>query len=115
MDNPILVSIGKWREGIYYGIWINETKANKLGIKEGDEILIANVMYPNLKVKGKAHLTKLIRPDTIFIPGAFGAKSPKLSYGKYLGTPINDLIPYRPEPVIGGYRANEFTVKITKV
>ena len=71
-------------------------------------------MYPNLKVKGKAHLTKLIRPDTIFIPAAFGASSKKLTYGCGLGTPLNDLIPYRPEPVIGGYRANEFTVKVVK-
>jgi hypothetical protein len=71
-------------------------------------------MYPNLKVKGKAHLTKPIRPDTIFIPGAFGASSKKLTYGCGLGTPLNDLIPYRPEPVIGGYRANEFTVKVVK-
>ena len=115
IDNPILVSIGKWREGTYYGIWINETKAKKLGIKENDEILIINVMYPDLKVKGKAHLTKLIRPDTIFIPGAYGASSKKLKYGGNLGTPLNDLIPYRPEPVIGGYRANEFTVKIEKI
>lgn len=114
VDNPILVSIGKWREGVYYGIWINEKKAKSLGIKEGDDILVINAMYPNLKVKGKAHLTKLIRPDTIFIPGAFGASSKKLTYGGGLGTPLNDLIPYRPEPVIGGYRANEFTVKVVK-
>jgi anaerobic selenocysteine-containing dehydrogenase len=114
VDNPILVSIGKWKEGIYYGIWINDKKAKSLGIKEGDDIWVINAMYPNLKVKGKAHLTKLIRPDTIFIPAAFGATSEKLTYGKGLGVSISDLMPYRPEPVVGGYRANEFTVKIVK-
>ena len=62
-------------------LWINETSAEKIGIREGDDIIISNGEYEH---QGKAKVTPGIRPDTVFCYHGFGRISPELkrAYGK---------------------------------
>lgn len=71
-------------------LWINSVSAGKLGIKDGDDILVTSGKYEQ---KGKAKVTEGIRPDTVFTYHGFGRISPELkrAYGK--GVNDNMLIP----------------------
>lgn len=62
-------------------LWIHPESAAKLGIRDGDEIIISSGKYEH---KGKAKLTQGIRPDTVFCYHGFGRISPDLkrAYGK---------------------------------
>lgn len=62
-------------------LWINQESADKLGIKDGDDIIISTGKYEH---KGKAKVTQGIRPDTVFCYHGFGRISPdmKRAYGK---------------------------------
>ncbi|MDI6812352.1 MAG: molybdopterin-dependent oxidoreductase [Desulfitobacteriaceae bacterium] len=71
-------------------LWINSVSAGKLGIKEGDSIIISAGKYEH---KGIAKVTEGIRPDSVFTYHGFGRISPKMTraYGK--GINDNKLIP----------------------
>lgn len=71
-------------------LWINKTSAGKLGIRDGDAIIISAGKYEH---KGTAKVTQGIRPDTVFCYHGFGRISPELkrAYGK--GINDNKLIP----------------------
>ncbi|MDA8229491.1 MAG: thiosulfate reductase PhsA [Desulfitobacterium hafniense] len=71
-------------------LWINSVSATKLGIKDGDNIVITAGKYEH---KGVAKVTEAIRPDTVFCYHGFGRISPglKRAYGK--GINDNKLIP----------------------
>lgn len=76
-------------------LWINTQSAQKLGIKDGDEIVITSVVKEGkYEAKGKAKVTEAIRPDTVFSYHGFGRISPELkrAYGK--GINGNALIPH---------------------
>lgn len=62
-------------------MWINKTSADKLGIRDGDPIIISTGKYEH---KGTAKVTQGIRPDTVFCYHGFGRISPELkrAYGK---------------------------------
>lgn len=62
-------------------LWINTVSADKLGIKDGDDIIITSGKFEH---KGNAKVTEGIRPDTVFAYHGFGRISPELkrAYGK---------------------------------
>lgn len=70
-------------------LWLNASVAGKLGIKDGDGIIVTSGKYEH---KGKAKVTEGIRPDTVFAYHGFGRISPELkrAYGK--GINDNKLI-----------------------
>ncbi|MHB1407874.1 MAG: thiosulfate reductase PhsA [Desulfitobacteriaceae bacterium] len=70
-------------------LWINASSAAKLGIKDGDGIIVTSGKYEH---KGNAKVTEGIRPDTVFAYHGFGRISPELkrAYGK--GINDNKLI-----------------------
>ena len=70
-------------------LWINTVSANKLGIKDGDDIIVTSGKFEH---KGKATVTEGIRPDTVFAYHGFGRISPELkrAYGK--GINVNKLV-----------------------
>ena len=113
-NNPVLAAINRFRDNIYTGIWIHPDRAQKLGIKEGDEILMTN-NASSQQTTGKAYVTRKVHQDTIFMHSSFGVenKALRLSYG--LGTATNKLIPYFVEPIVGGFRSQEFTIRVEKV
>lgn len=71
-------------------LWMNVQSGVKLGLKDGDDIVVSNGKYEH---KGKIKLTEGIRPDTVFTYHGFGRVSPELkrAYGK--GINDNKLIP----------------------
>ncbi|WP_018306894.1 thiosulfate reductase PhsA [Desulfitobacterium hafniense] len=62
-------------------LWIHPESAGKLGIADGDEIMISSGKYEH---KGVAKVTQGIRPDTVFCYHGFGRISPEMkrAYGK---------------------------------
>ncbi|MBF0624085.1 MAG: molybdopterin-dependent oxidoreductase [Magnetococcales bacterium] len=113
-NNPVLAAINRFKKDIYTGIWIHPDRAGPLGIASGDAILVTNTLSGQ-EASGKAYVTRQLHPDAIFLHSSFGVenKALHLSYG--LGTASNKLIPYMVEPVVAGFRSQEFTVRIRKV
>lgn len=74
----------------YNTLWMNTVSCQKLGLKDGDEIVIS---AGEVEQKGKLKMTEGIRPDTVFTYHGFGRISPELkrAYGK--GFNGNYLIP----------------------
>lgn len=67
---------------------INTSKAQELGIKDGDEVYIESKWG---KIKIKAKLTEGIRPDTICVPHGFGHLSRELPLAYNQGVSDNVL------------------------
>ncbi len=66
-------------------IWINTKTAEKLGIKEGDTVIVEavrtfdekiTVHIPTYRIAGKVHVTEAVRPDVVFVPHGLGQLSP---------------------------------------
>ena len=112
-NNPVLASINRFKHDIYTGVWIHPNRAEKLGINPGDKINMTNNLSGQ-KTTGHAYITRKVHPDAIFLHSAFGVenKALRLSYG--LGTATNKLIPYLVEPIVGGFRSQEFTIRVEK-
>ncbi len=113
-NNPVLAGINRFKHDIYTGVWIHPNRAEQLGIKSGDSIRMTN-NASNQQATGHAYITRQVHPDAIFLHSSFGIenKALRLSYG--LGTAINKLIPYFVEPMVAGFRSQEFTIRVEKV
>jgi anaerobic selenocysteine-containing dehydrogenase len=114
-NNPVLHAINTFKEDIYTGIWINDSRAKVLGIKSGDKLKITNNESPNLSITGKAYVTNQIHPDTTFMYSSFGSENKGLTRAAGFGSAINKLIGYKVDPVVAGFRSQEFTIKVEKV
>jgi len=66
-------------------LWMNTMSCTKLGLKDGDDIVISSGKYEQ---KGKLKMTEGIRPDTVFCYHGFGRISPELK--RAVGKGIND-------------------------
>jgi hypothetical protein len=51
----------------------------------------------------------------LFRSSCFGAENPALTRSVGIGTATSKLIPYEVEPVVAGFRSQEFTVHIKKL
>jgi anaerobic selenocysteine-containing dehydrogenase len=95
------------------GLWMNAAKAKKLGLSNGQEVVVTNLRCP--KVKATLFTTEMIRPDTVFLPSAYGSKNKKLSVAGGKGTVLNELMPYSMEPIAASFMSQEFTVSVRPV
>jgi anaerobic selenocysteine-containing dehydrogenase len=110
----VLAAINTFKRDIYVGVWINTERAEKLGIKSGDKIKLKNTLSGQ-EADGFAYVTRKVRPDTVFLHSAFGVENPQLTRSFAMGgTATNKLIPHTVEPVVAGFRSQEFTLRITK-
>ncbi|WP_029407664.1 molybdopterin-dependent oxidoreductase [Thiomicrorhabdus sp. Milos-T2] len=114
-NNPVLSAINVFKEDIYTGIWINPTRADKLDIKTGDMIKITNLEDESLNVDGKAYVTNQVQPESVFMYSSFGTENAALSRAAGFGSAINKVIGYKVDPVVAGFRSQEFTIKVEKV
>jgi anaerobic selenocysteine-containing dehydrogenase len=112
-NNPVLAAINDFKSDIYKSVWIHPQRAKALGIGQGDKIRLTNNLSQQT-TQGQAHLTRLIRPDTLFIYSSFGVENPALSLIQGEGTATNKLIPYQVEPVVAGFKSQEFTLRVQK-
>ncbi|WP_275097763.1 molybdopterin-dependent oxidoreductase [Sedimenticola hydrogenitrophicus] len=113
-NNPVLAAINQFKREIYGGVWIHPDRAEALGIRTGDRLLLRNTATGQ-QTEGDAYVTRLIRRDTLFIHSSFGSENPKLTRAYGFGTATSKLIPYRVEPVVAGFRSQEFTIKVSKL
>jgi hypothetical protein len=61
-------------------------------------------------------VTRKVRSDTLFLHSAFGVENPQLTRSYAMGgTATNHLIPHNVEPVVAGFRSQEFTLRVSKV
>lgn len=113
-NNPVLAAINRFKKDIYTGIWIHPDRAKVLKIKTGDAIRLTN-NRSGQQATGTAYVTAQLHPDSLFLHSSFGVenKALRLSYG--IGTATNKLIPNWVEPVVAGFRSQEFTIKIEKI
>jgi anaerobic selenocysteine-containing dehydrogenase len=112
-NNPVTAGINKFKQNIYEGVWIHPERAEKLGIADGDPIKLTNNISGQ-ETSGFAHLTRLVEKDTLFMSSSFGVENKALTRAVGVGTAINKLIPYQVEPVVAGFRSQEFTVNVAR-
>lgn len=114
-NNPVLYAINSFKSDVYRGVWIHPERAAALGIGNGDWINLTNTLSGQQQ-RGVAHVTRKVHRDAIFLHSSFGIENPQLtrSYA-YGGVATNKLIPHNVEPVVAGFRSQEFTIKVSKV
>ncbi|NEX14697.1 MAG: polysulfide reductase [Prosthecochloris sp.] len=110
-NNALLSSLTTPKKGAFTGLWLNKSRAEELGFEQGQIIEIENLRY-NKKVRATLFVTEMIRPDTVFLPSAYGSKNPKLGIAGGKGTALNELMPYSIEPLAASFMSQEFTVRI---
>ena len=113
-NNPVLAAINEFKAPVYKGVWIHPDRARALGIQMGDPIRITNTQSGQ-QTGGHAYVTRLIHPEVLFIYSSFGVENKALSRTHGDGTATSKLIPYQIEPVVAGFRSQEFTVRVAKV
>jgi len=102
------------QDEFYFGVWIHPDRADKLGIKSGDKIKLKNTLSGQ-EAEGHAYITRKVRSDTLFIHSSFGVENPQLTLSYAMGgTATNKLIPHNVEPVVAGFRSEEFTLRVAK-
>jgi anaerobic selenocysteine-containing dehydrogenase len=112
-DFQPLVGISKFRGEIYTGLWVNAQRAAKLQLKEGDDVHITNILTQQ-KAKASVHVTQLVREDTVFLYSGYGAQNPDLTHAIGMGTSLSSITPNFTERVTGGFRSQEFTVRLAR-
>jgi anaerobic selenocysteine-containing dehydrogenase len=113
-NNPVLAAINTFKKDIYTGVWIHPDRAGRLNIKMGDKIKLTNTLSGQ-QAEGVAYITPMVRPDTLFIHSSFGVENPQLTRSFAMGgTATNKLIPHTVDPVVAGFRSQEFTLRISK-
>jgi len=113
-NNPVLAAINTLKKDIYMGVWMHPERADKLGIKTGDKIHLTNTASGQ-QTDGHAYVTRKVRPDTLFLHSAFGVENKQLTRSFAMGgTAVNKLIPHTVEPVVAGFRSQEFTIRVKR-
>jgi len=112
-NNAILSAINKFKDDIYKGVWMHPDRAEKLGIKTGDPIRLTNTKSGQ-RATGRAYVTRLVHEDTLFIHSSFGVENKALTKTSGEGTATSTIIPHQVEPVVAGFRSQEFTLKVAR-
>lgn len=113
-NNPVLAAINTFKSDVYKGVWIHPDRATPLGISMGDALELTNTQSGQ-HTTGTAYVTRLIHPDVIFVYSSFGVENKALSRTHGDGTATSKLIPYQVEPVVAGFRSQEFTIRVAKM
>ena len=114
-NNPVLNAINTFKADIYRGVWIHPDRAEKLGIKNGDRIGLTNTLSGQHQ-EGNAYVTRKVHRDALFLHSSFGVENPQLTRSfAYGGVATNKLIPHTVEPVVAGFKSQEFTIKVNRI
>ncbi|CAB1128555.1 putative polysulfide reductase chain A [Candidatus Hydrogenisulfobacillus filiaventi] len=112
LNNDLLVSLSELRRDQITGIWLHSKAAQRLGIKNGDKILLTN-QVSGQRTTGIAYVTEMVRPDTVYMMSDFGAQNSKV-YGHGVGTALSAIVPARPEMVVGAPQSGAFTITVER-
>jgi thiosulfate reductase/polysulfide reductase chain A len=106
-NNPYLWEIQKVNS-----IWINTREAKKLGIANGDEVLVKSKISQQ---RIKAYVTEKIRPDCVFYVNGWGRQSPWMSNIYKKGASESEILEDVLDTISGSMCMHETFVTITKV
>ncbi len=113
-NNSLLMALSQKKETRHMDLWMHTSRAKKLKIKDGDFVEITN-KKAEMTTDARVHITELVRPDTVYISSAFGGdKEGQLSVSRGVGTSLGKLVDYDVEPIVAGYRSQEFNVSVKK-
>ncbi|MCB2184557.1 MAG: molybdopterin-dependent oxidoreductase [Desulfobulbaceae bacterium] len=96
-------------------VWLNDESANKMGLKDGDEVSMVNSEGVKSTFTSVVKVTPGIRKDTVYMAHGYGSKNPMLTVGKGAGIDDQALITkiaIDPETGCSGMRNN--FVKLVK-
>ena len=110
-DNPLLSK--RLTRKNYFRIWMNRQVAEKMGISDGDLVTIES-LGTGKALKTEVHVTDRIRPDTVYVPPAFGQRSELLEFRPSKGIALNELVPLQWGPIVGGALSEEVLVKVKR-
>lgn len=113
-NNPVLAALNEFKRDVYAGIWMHPDRAAGLGIATGDPIMLTNTLSGQ-QADGVAYVTRMVHRDALFMHSSFGVENPSLTRSRGFGTASNKLIPYLVDPVVAGFRSQEFTIRVAKV
>jgi len=113
-NNRLLMALSKAKEKPFMRLWINDAAARRLKLQDGDQVEVENTKSGQ-KVKARVFITDMVRPDTVFISSSFGTENPLLRVGAGVGTALNKLVNYDVEPIVSGFKTQEFAVRLRKV
>lgn len=92
-------------------VWINADKAKKLGIEDGDEVIIYNDQHEG---KTKVKVTERINPTTLFLATHYGCEVPERHTAYGVGLRNMHYVPFDIEPGYGSSMTQEAIVRIKK-
>lgn len=92
-------------------IWINADKAAALGIADGDKVVVYNDLA---SAEVCAKVTARLNPTCVWLPVAYGGRSPQLTNAYGFGVNYMDFVPYQMDPYYGSAMNQEVLVKIRK-
>ncbi|HZW44815.1 MAG TPA: molybdopterin-dependent oxidoreductase [Dermatophilaceae bacterium] len=92
-------------------LWIHPVPAGKLGIKDGDGVV---VRVGKLEQRGVAKVTADILEGTVFTYHGWGRTSPGLTRVKGKGIGLNALMPVITDPISGSLIMRETFVEVAK-
>ncbi|MFV9510205.1 molybdopterin-dependent oxidoreductase [Tepidibacillus sp. LV47] len=93
-------------------LWINRTRANQMGLKDGD---LVEVISELTKSKIRIKVTDRIHPECVFVPSGYGRFSKYLTNANGVGFSYLDHLPFHMDPIGGTPMIHECIVKIRKV
>jgi anaerobic selenocysteine-containing dehydrogenase len=105
--NPILKDVAHNSSENF--VWINKSKAEEMGIVEGDTVKIESRLG---EIKAKVHITEGIRPDTVAVSYHYGQWSQGFPQYARTGININQIIELHPDVICGMNSSNDTKVKI---
>ena len=97
-------------------VWVNDEVAKKLGLKDGDRVMLVNQDGVKSRTSTTVKVTPGIRKDAVYMYHGFGSMNPELSVGYNQGVDDQSLITklaVDPETGCSGMRNN--FVKLVKV
>jgi thiosulfate reductase / polysulfide reductase chain A len=106
-SNPYLWEIQKENT-----IWINTDEARKLGISQGDDVLVKSKISEQ---QIKAYVTEKIRPDCVFYVNGWGRRSPWMSRIYKTGASEADILEDVLDTISGSVCMHETFVTVKKV
>jgi thiosulfate reductase/polysulfide reductase chain A len=93
-------------------LWINDKIANKLGIKENDNIIVSSSIN---SIVLKAYTTNKIHPQVVWMAHGFGIESNYMTNSKNLGASDNLIIEDKFEKIYGCATMHETNITIRKL
>ncbi|MDR3137039.1 MAG: molybdopterin-dependent oxidoreductase [Coriobacteriales bacterium] len=110
IDNPDLMEVIKKYRLTYP--WIHATVAQRLGIKDGDEIELTSDIHSG---RTRVHVTQAINPTALYLPSYYGCSVKELKEAYNVGLRQMDFVPLHLEMGYGAAMTQEVLVTIKKV